>query len=109
MRLRSPSFSQFRPYIDQFKAYINSSLEIDLYQLVIDKYIWQRGPRLNLFLKIFPKYRNGTSLFSTDEIQYICDQFATFEIPGNKLFGPYDLLNFSLRGEYSYSMYSLIS
>lgn len=109
IRLRSPSFSHFQPYIDQFKKYITSNLEVEPpYQLDIGKYLWQRGPRLYLFLKFSPKKRNATSLFITDGIQRICDRFATFEIPGDKLFGSYDLLEVCQLGEYCESRYSLI-
>nr|XP_048320016.1 probable LRR receptor-like serine/threonine-protein kinase At1g06840 isoform X1 [Ziziphus jujuba var. spinosa] len=101
IRLRSPSFSHFQPYIDQFKKYITSNLEVEPpYQLDIGKYLWQRGPRLYLFLKFSPKKGNATSLFITDGIQRICDRFATFEIPGDKLFGSYDLLEVCQLGEY---------
>lgn len=106
MRLRSPSFTNFRPYISQFKAYLTSNLGIDYYQLVIPSFVWLKGPRITLLLKFFPPFRNSSNVFRADEIQHICGQFATFSIPGNDLFGPYDLLNFSLGGQYANGMFS---
>ncbi|CAK7343492.1 unnamed protein product [Dovyalis caffra] len=101
LRLRSPSISDFRPYIFQFELWITSNLDLNRYQLVIDSFIWQEGPRLRMYLKIFPSYSNVTSKFSTSEILQLTDQFATFSIPGDDTFGPYDLLNFTLLGPYA--------
>ncbi|KAJ9693581.1 hypothetical protein PVL29_009505 [Vitis rotundifolia] len=101
--LRSPSISEFPPYTDQFKAYITSNLGLVPYQLCIDSLIWQKGQRLRLrmYLKFFPQYNNQSNTFNTREIQRIIDLIATFTIPVDDIFGPYDLLNFTLVGPYS--------
>ncbi|PWA46796.1 leucine-rich repeat protein kinase family protein [Artemisia annua] len=54
-RLKSPSFSYFQPYHDEFEEYVTSSLSLEFYQLYIDSIMWERGPRLRMYLKLFPK------------------------------------------------------
>ncbi|XP_057972137.1 probable LRR receptor-like serine/threonine-protein kinase At1g06840 [Malania oleifera] len=100
LRLRSPSISDFIPYEKQFDTYITSYANLEIYQLHVASFIWEKGPRLRMYLKFFPKYGNY-SIFNTSEVQRIIDLFATFAIPGNDTFGPYDLLNFTLLGPYS--------
>lgn len=111
VRLRSPSFTNFGPFVTQFRSHFSSSLGMDLYQLVIPYYAWQTGPRLTLLLKFFPPSPNPNSPhnFSTDEIRNICTTFAQFLIPANDTFGPYDLLNFSVHGPYGNGMFSSFS
>uniref|UniRef100_A0A6N2KGL5 non-specific serine/threonine protein kinase n=2 Tax=Salix viminalis TaxID=40686 RepID=A0A6N2KGL5_SALVM len=53
-RLKSPSFSYFDPYAPQFELYVTSSLNLNPYQLAIDSYFWEEGPRLRMYLKLFP-------------------------------------------------------
>ncbi|WRX22228.1 GNAT domain - like 10 [Theobroma cacao] len=101
LRLRSPTISDFRPYTNPYRLYITASLGLDLYQLVVDSFIWQKGPRLRLYLKIFPQSSNTTAKFNDSEIQRIRDMIATFAIPSNDTFGPYELLNFTLLRPYS--------
>ena len=98
--LISPSISEFQPYIFKFKVWITSNLSLNPYQLVIDSFIWEEGPRLRMYLKIFPPFSNDTHKFNTSDIQNLTDQFARFNIPGDDTFGPYDLLNFTLLGPY---------
>ncbi|KAL7248755.1 hypothetical protein ACSBR2_003484 [Camellia fascicularis] len=100
LRLRSPSISDFPPYRLQFEVYMTSNLGLELYQLSIDSILWQNGPRLRMYLKIFPQV-NDSNEFNESQIQRIANQIATFAIPGNDTFGPYDLLNFTLQGPYS--------
>ncbi|KAJ4971662.1 hypothetical protein NE237_004761 [Protea cynaroides] len=95
-RLKSPGFSDFRPYEILFEEYMTSSLNLALYQLVIDNFIWEEGPRLRMYLKLFPV--NYT--FNTSEIERIKGMFTGFEIPDSNIFGPYELLNFTLLGPY---------
>ncbi|KAA8517619.1 hypothetical protein F0562_015093 [Nyssa sinensis] len=99
LRLRSPSISDFCPYSGQFEVYMTTYLRLDLYQLHVDSILWQPGPRLRMYLKFFPPYNNNT--FDVSEIQRIANMIATFAIPGNDIFGPYDLLYFTLLGPYS--------
>lgn len=103
-RLRSPSISDFPPYTDRFKQYITTHLGLVPYQLRIDSFIWQEGPRLRMYLKFFPQFNNQSNTFNTSEIQRIRDLISTFTIPGDDIFGPYDLLNFTLMGPYKDGM-----
>ncbi|XP_019055943.1 PREDICTED: probable LRR receptor-like serine/threonine-protein kinase At1g06840 [Nelumbo nucifera] len=100
-RLKSPSFSYFPPYLDLFKDYLANSLNLDLYQISIDSFIWQQGPRLEMLLKFFPMVYGNSHKFNTSEILRIRGIFTTWEFPGSDLFGPYELLNFILTGPYS--------
>ncbi|KAL5550404.1 hypothetical protein UlMin_000580 [Ulmus minor] len=99
MLLRSPSISEFRPYIGQFKEYITSNLKFELYQLDVGNFRWEEGPRLRIFLKFFPRFDNITDQFNTNELQNLIDRIATLSIPLNDYFGPWDLLNFIPVGE----------
>ncbi|KAK4342586.1 hypothetical protein RND71_038402 [Anisodus tanguticus] len=99
-RLKSPSISYFDPYKQLFESYVTSSLDLDLYQLWIDSYFWEKGPRLRMYLKLFPVV--GVSTFNESEIHRISEIFASWEFPGSDLFGPYELLNFTLLGPYAY-------
>ncbi|CAI0408220.1 unnamed protein product [Linum tenue] len=96
LRLRSPSISDFRPYRDYFNNYMTGNLSIESYQLLVDSFQWEEGPRLRLQLKLFPP-QNETD-FNLSETQRIQNMFFNFKITGDNIFGPYDLLNFTLRG-----------
>ncbi|KAK9124797.1 hypothetical protein Sjap_014399 [Stephania japonica] len=99
-RLKSPAFSNFIPYEDKFKVILASNLGIDLYQLSIVSFIWERGPRLRLYLKLFPKYGNHSSKFNESEIYRIEDLFAEWKAGVGGIFGPYEFLNFVLLSPY---------
>ncbi|XP_047321276.1 probable LRR receptor-like serine/threonine-protein kinase At1g06840 [Impatiens glandulifera] len=102
-RLKSPSFSYFPPYMSSFLMYVTSSLNLDIYQLSIDSYYWEKGPRMRMSLKLFPLFKQDhSSTFNLSEIIRIRGIFTSWEFPGNHFFGPYELLNFSLEGPYSY-------
>ena len=104
-RLKSPSFSYFRPYYGEFKVYLTSSLKLDVSQLSIDSFFWDKGPRLWMYLKLFPRYNDSHShTFNTSEVQRIRGVFTSWEFPRTDLFGPYELLNFTLLGPYSDGM-----
>ncbi|GAB2229498.1 hypothetical protein Drorol1_Dr00013743, partial [Drosera rotundifolia] len=98
-RLKSPSFSYFPPYLDDFEVYVTSYLSLDSYDLSIDSYEWEEGPRLRMYLKVFPTISDGNQ-FNDSEVQRIRDIFTSWQFPGNDLFGPYELLNFTLLGPY---------
>ncbi|PON60517.1 GPCR kinase [Parasponia andersonii] len=100
MRLRSPSISDFRPYIGQFQKYMAGSIGVDLYQVVVDSFIWQEGPRLLMLLKVFPEYSNNTNVLNGSELQRLMNEFATFAFNSSPIFGPYDLINFTLGEPY---------
>ncbi|PKA51145.1 putative LRR receptor-like serine/threonine-protein kinase [Apostasia shenzhenica] len=96
-RLKSPGISDFRPYIDDFRADLTFLLGLHFYQLYFDLYSWEAGPRLRMYLKLFP---DNTSLFNTSEVLRIKQMLAGWEITLSDVFGPYELLNFTL-GPYS--------
>ncbi|KAJ0089276.1 hypothetical protein Patl1_31607 [Pistacia atlantica] len=98
-RLKSPSFSYFGPYANLFEAYVTSSLNLSIYQLSVDSIAWEKGPRLRMYLKLFPHANSST--FNTSEVQQIRDIFTSWRFPGDDLFGPYELLNFTLLGPYA--------
>ncbi|KAK9266515.1 hypothetical protein L1049_005520 [Liquidambar formosana] len=100
-RLKSPSFSFFPPYVHPFEMYLTRSLSLDLYQLSIDSVFWE-GQRLRMHLKLFPMANyNHSNTFNTSEIQRIRGIYTSWSFPPNDLFGPYELLNFTLLGPYS--------
>ncbi|RDX99607.1 putative LRR receptor-like serine/threonine-protein kinase, partial [Mucuna pruriens] len=100
-RLKSPGFSDFLPYLNLFQSYMTSGVEISINQLQYDFY-WQVGPRLRMDLKFFPAYVDNTSdhLFNTSELLRITSMFTGWLIPDNDLFGPYELIGFTLLGPY---------
>ncbi|OIW01382.1 hypothetical protein TanjilG_12922 [Lupinus angustifolius] len=63
-RLKSPSFSYFPTYRTSFQSYITQSLNMDFYQLSIDSYSWEEGPRLNMYLKFFLSTMSHTPVCS---------------------------------------------
>ncbi|TYH83499.1 hypothetical protein ES332_D02G136300v1 [Gossypium tomentosum] len=101
-RLKSPSFSYFPPYIQPLEVYLTSSLKLSRYQLSIDTYSWEKGPRLRMYLKLFPSLNvNQSSTFNVSEVQRIRHIYTSWTFPGSALFGPYELLNFTLLGPYA--------
>lgn len=105
-RLKSPSFSYFPPYIQKFEIYFTRSLDLSLYQLSIDSFFWQEGSRLRMHLKLFPMFINPHSnTFNFSEVHRIRGVLTSWELPLTDFFGPYELLNFTLLGPYSNSMY----
>lgn len=100
-RLKSPGFSDFPPYLNSFKEYISSGLEMNTSQLDIDSVAWQKGPRLRMYLKIFPAYVNDSvRKFNRSEVIWIREMFSGWRIPDNQVFGPYEFLNFTLLDPY---------
>ncbi|KAG8371596.1 hypothetical protein BUALT_Bualt13G0104400 [Buddleja alternifolia] len=100
-RLKSPGFSDFLPYVNHFKEYISSGLEMNTSQLDIDSAAWQNGPRLRMYLKIFPPYVNDSvRLFSRREVFRIREMFSGWRIHEHGVYGPYEFLNFTLVGPY---------
>ncbi|KAK1391142.1 Protein kinase domain-containing protein [Heracleum sosnowskyi] len=100
--LKSPSFSDFLPYKDSFKMYLGESLGLNLYQISVEPYFWEKGPRLRMYLKLYPVAGIGHShTFNTSEVLRIKHIFTSWSFPPNDLFGPYELLNFSLQGPYA--------
>lgn len=113
LRLRSPSFSDFRPYIVAYMVDVASNLGINRYQLSIESFSWQSGPRLAINMKIFPEYNDLNRTFNTTELQRIVDFFATFSLDTNDSLGPYEIIHISLLGPYrngnTHLFYSLLN
>ncbi|KAL7169457.1 hypothetical protein ACSBR2_034489 [Camellia fascicularis] len=102
-RLKSPSFSYFSPYVSQFETDLTSSLNLESYQLSIESIVWEEGPRLRMYLKLFPRIIDDhTHIFNLSEILRIRGRFTSWNFTGSDLFGPYELLNFTLLGPYLY-------
>ncbi|ESW12039.1 hypothetical protein PHAVU_008G079800 [Phaseolus vulgaris] len=100
-RLKSPSFSYFDPYRSRFEHYITDSLKLHLYQLSVDSVAWEKGPRLRMYLKLFPSYNDSRSnVFNVSEVLRISSIFTSWRFPRTDFFGPYELLNFTLLGPY---------
>ncbi|VAH81160.1 unnamed protein product [Triticum turgidum subsp. durum] len=92
-RLKSPGISDFRSYKKAFEMDSTSVLNLSIYQLYIERYTWEAGPRLNMHLKLFP---NNTNLFTMSEVVRLRHLLAGWEITLLDIFGPYELLNFTL-------------
>lgn len=102
-RLKSPGFSDFRPYRNPFIQYLTSGLSLLPDQLEIDSSFWIEGPRLQMYVKLFPVYSNQTNdshTFNRSEVLRIRRMFSGWKISDSDLFGPYELLNFTLLGPY---------
>ncbi|KAL5202544.1 hypothetical protein ABZP36_013496 [Zizania latifolia] len=91
LRLKSPGITDFRPYESDLKIYITSVLQLLHYQLYIESYIWEVGPRLNMQLKIFP----SDTRFNKSEVVRLRHALAAWEITLLDVFGPYELLYFT--------------
>ncbi|CAN6242082.1 unnamed protein product [Urochloa humidicola] len=87
--LTSPIFWDFHPYQVQFQNYLSSELSLSLYQLEVSAFTWSNGPRLTIYLKIFP---NNASLFNKSEVFRITGLFTGWLIKESNLFGPYEVL-----------------
>lgn len=100
-RLKSPGFTDFRPYLDDFGKYLTSGLSIHINQLNYT-FQWDVGPRLRMNLKLFPLYvdKNSNHTFNGSEVLRIRSMFTGWNIPDDDLFGPYELMNFTLSGPY---------
>ncbi|KAH7837830.1 hypothetical protein Vadar_018522 [Vaccinium darrowii] len=101
-RLKSPGFTEFLPYKYQFEVYLTDGLDLEIFQLYIDSFIWEEGPRLKMYLKFFPVYIGNTTsyVFNKTEVLRIRSMFTGWHIPDSDIFGPYELLNFTLWGPY---------
>lgn len=91
-RLKSPGFWDYVPYESQFQQYLSSGLSLSLYQLEVSSFMWEEGPRLKMYLKLFP---NNTPFFNASEVLRLNGMFTGWQIPDSDIFGPYELLNFN--------------
>ncbi|KAF5177936.1 Leucine-rich repeat protein kinase family protein, partial [Thalictrum thalictroides] len=103
-RMKSPGFSDFLPYENMFEINLTSGLGLDQYQLSIVSFIWEEGPRLRMYLNIFPEYNNHSNTFNESEIRRIRSKFTGWNLHHNEIFGPQELLNFTLLGPYENGM-----
>ncbi|KAF3794375.1 putative LRR receptor-like serine/threonine-protein kinase [Nymphaea thermarum] len=103
-RLKSPGISVFSTYVPSFCIYLTSSLDLDLDQLYVGPFIWEEGPRLEMYLKLFPMIKDSHSnqTFNLSEILRLRGMFTSWAMRGSPVFGPYELLNFTLEGPYEY-------
>ncbi|KAF5446552.1 hypothetical protein F2P56_032171 [Juglans regia] len=100
-RLKSPGFSDFRPYISMFEDHLTNGLDLLLYQLYIVNFEWEEGPRLKMYLKLFPNNQSGNPfIFNRSEVRRIMNMYTSWKIPDSDIFGPYELLNFTLLDMY---------
>ena len=99
-RLKSPGFSDFLPYRDRFHVGLASNLKLNVYQLDIYYFEWEVGPRLRMDLKIFPIFDNNSHFFNGTEVLRIRSKFTEWKITDSAVFGPYEILNFTLWGPY---------
>ncbi|KAG6680783.1 hypothetical protein I3842_13G060700 [Carya illinoinensis] len=96
-RLKSPGFSDFLPYRFEFEDSLTSGLELVRHQLYIDSFEWEEGPRLKMYLKLFPVDNH----FNHSEVQRLVTLFESWKIPAQPpIFGPYELLNLILLDVY---------
>ncbi|XP_062184861.1 probable LRR receptor-like serine/threonine-protein kinase At1g06840 [Phragmites australis] len=91
-RLKSPGFWNFVPYEVQFQQYLSSGLSLSLYQLELSTFMWEEGPRLKMYLKLFP---NNTAFFNASEVFRLRTMFTGWQIPDSDIFGPYELIDFN--------------
>ncbi|XP_054797366.1 probable LRR receptor-like serine/threonine-protein kinase At1g06840 [Prosopis cineraria] len=102
-RLKSPGISAFPSYIDLFENYLTDGLKLFIYQLHIDTYFWEEGPRLRMLLKLYPVYlvqNQSSHIFNRSEVLRLRSMFTGWLIPDNDIFGPYELLGFHLLDPY---------
>ncbi|XP_028752820.1 probable LRR receptor-like serine/threonine-protein kinase At1g06840 isoform X2 [Neltuma alba] len=102
-RLKSPGISAFPSYIDLFENYLTNGLNLFIYQLYIDTYFWEEGPRLRMLLKLYPVYdaqNQSSHIFNRSEVLRLRGMFTAWSVPDNDIFGPYELLGFHLLDPY---------
>ncbi|KAI5071353.1 hypothetical protein GOP47_0013604 [Adiantum capillus-veneris] len=99
-RLMSPSFAQFQSYESAFIFYIasGSGLELEGYQVYVFQYQWEPGPRLQMTIKLFPKF--PANEFEQRDVENLPSFFSSWKFPQNSTFGPYELLSFNLAFPY---------
>lgn len=102
-RLVSPSFTLFDRYDTAFASYLSAGLNMTQRQVVLVDYRWQKGPRLDLDVLLFPQA--GLTMFNQTELDRLYASFSTWKIPDSEVFGPYELISFEPRslkiGRYS--------
>nr|GMD64298.1 probable LRR receptor-like serine/threonine-protein kinase At1g06840 isoform X1 [Ipomoea batatas] len=102
-RLKSPGFRDIRPYLNEFAWYLSSGLVLNLSQVHINKLALEPGPRWEMHFEFYPIFMdvNSSREFNKSEVLRLMGLFTGWLIPDNDLFGPYELLGFTLLGDYS--------
>nr|GMD69186.1 probable LRR receptor-like serine/threonine-protein kinase At1g06840 [Ipomoea batatas] len=102
-RLKSPGFRDIRPYLNEFAWYLSSGLVLNLSQVHIDSLALEPGPRWEMHFEFYPIFMdvNSSREFNKSEVLRLMGLFTGWLIPDNDLFGPYELLGFTLLGDYS--------
>ena len=99
-RLKSPGFSVFDLYDEEFISYLSEGLNLTENQVVLQDYTWQVGPRLAMDIRLYPV---GNITFNQSEFDRLYTAFSEWQMDDSTLFGPYELLSFtprSLSGTY---------
>ncbi|KAG0602455.1 hypothetical protein M758_10G015700 [Ceratodon purpureus] len=98
-RLKSPGFTVFDLYNQQFLAYLSSGLNLSQSQVVLQDYMWQQGPRLKMTIRLYPV---GNNTFNQSEFDRLYNSFSAWKIPDSPVFGPYELISFDPRSLSAY-------
>ncbi|CAM6090704.1 unnamed protein product [Calypogeia fissa] len=96
-QLESPSFYVFDPYVQQLQAYLATGLNVDVNQVQIQNYVYRPSYRLLFTILLFPP----GAQFDDSEAARIYSVFANWKLPSSVLFGPYDLISFSVPAKVS--------
>ncbi|GLT74350.1 hypothetical protein SLA2020_461540, partial [Shorea laevis] len=115
-RMKTPGISDFIPYKKKFEEFLARSLHLSIYQLYIYSIAWQ-GPRLGMYLKLYPIYDDNTTnnpyLFNKSEVQRIRSLFTGWGFTNSDIFGPCELINFTLpdvyKDEFNHSLSAGVS
>ncbi|CAK9204441.1 unnamed protein product [Sphagnum troendelagicum] len=96
IRLKSPAFTFFDRFEQEFLSLVSSALNISLSQLEMWQLNWDAaGKRLEMTLLIFPL----NSTFDTAEFQSVYNEFASWDLSQGSnwslsVIGPYELIMF---------------
>jgi len=104
-RLISPSFTLFDRYDAAFVSWLTAGLNLTQRQVVLQDYTWQKGPRLDTIILLFPE--NNYTRFAQSEFDRLYNTFSNWLIPDSEVFGPYELITFEPRSTQTgrYSIY----
>lgn len=96
LRLKSPSFTFFDSFQNEFSSLVTGVLQLNESQVHIGQFEWQPGPRLHMLVYLFPV--NAT--FDPTEYERLFKIVANWELSAGSewslsVIGPYELLNFS--------------
>lgn len=95
IRLKSPSFSFFERFKNEFYGLVTKQLNLTDSQVHLGKYEWQAGPRLFMLMYLFPV--NQT--FDPTEYERLFKFVANWDMSADadwalSVIGPYELLSF---------------